>query len=191
MAPRLSVVVSYGGGAHGLSSDQAADLVARLMGEPGCDVSLIGPLDQLGDHETDRLMLEGLRESYVFISANPSAQVTAALLAYGILNQTTESAGQLPIRRRVIAIEVDSTSPTESVVHTVQSILRDMRTPVVTLGGMNGKGRMTAAKSISLSKLPVASENIKRNPENRQIPVETASAQWLDSLVDDLDDLDL
>lgn len=68
MSARLSVVLCQSSSGSPACRDVEGDLVARLIGSPGLDMSLIGSLDNFDPSGTDRLLLDGLSGDVAILS---------------------------------------------------------------------------------------------------------------------------
>ncbi|WP_164102661.1 hypothetical protein [Candidatus Laterigemmans baculatus] len=81
MSIRLNVVVSQSAGGTPQRRELESDLVARLIGAPGMDLSLIGPLESLAENSTDRLLLERLGGDLALLSWETPAVAAERLAA--------------------------------------------------------------------------------------------------------------
>lgn len=68
MSARLSVVLCQSSNGSPVRRDVEGDLVARLIGSAGLDMSLIGSLDNFDPSGTDRLLLDGLSGDAAILS---------------------------------------------------------------------------------------------------------------------------
>ena len=89
MSVRLNVVLSQSAGGSPAQRELEADVVARLLGAAGIDLSLIGSLERLGDSSTDRLMLEQLSGDVALLTWDHPAEAAERLAAAGVAGRRT------------------------------------------------------------------------------------------------------
>lgn len=99
MSIRLNVVLSQSAGGPPQRGDLESEVVARLIGAPGIDLSLIGPLESLAENSTDRLMLERLSGDLALLSWESPAAAAERL-----------AASQIPGRRAPHPLDPDATA---------------------------------------------------------------------------------
>jgi hypothetical protein len=80
---RLSVIVCQSSLASPGQRDTESDVVARLIGSPGIDLSLVGGLDKMDAAGTDRLVLERLNGDAAILAWHNPAEIADRLAALG------------------------------------------------------------------------------------------------------------
>ena len=81
---RLNVILCQSAAGSPQMRDLEGDLVARLIGAPGIDLSLVGDLETMDSAKTDRLVLESMAgEAAVLVWESPAASF-ARFAEYGI-----------------------------------------------------------------------------------------------------------
>jgi hypothetical protein len=104
MAVRLTVVISQVGQGSSKQQTLEAGLIAELIGRAGIDVSLIGPLSQVEQSATDRLVLEGISGDFAIVAWQTPERVMEQLAALQIsgrrsVHRADPHAGAGPGRR--------------------------------------------------------------------------------------------
>lgn len=201
MAVRLSVIYSSPRGGTAAQQSLEGDLVAQLIGEPGIDLNIIGPLERLPEEATDRLLLEGISGDFAFLgwqSPEKTSQVLTDLQMPGMrgAHRLDPAAAELArdtaaqpasIGRRWYLVDL-SQWDCEQIVAGLRGILASRRVSTVTLGGGVEK---SPAASVSQKKVT----NEAAAPAVVFPPVEVSDnsrsvregADDLDALMDDLD----
>jgi len=89
MAVRLNVILIEPATAGGAARRLAETMVGELIGRPGIDLALVGPLDRLAPDSTDRLTLDGITGDACVLDWQPAAAIHSALQAVGFLGRRT------------------------------------------------------------------------------------------------------
>lgn len=201
MATRLPVVLTLRAGLPGPLGDLAVELAGALMALPGCDISLIGALEQISATGTDRLMLEGLTGDFVIITDESPDKTENHLRRLELIRKPHE----LPVagigrQARILQITPDSTVP--SILGQVKEIWQARQIQVVSIGALGG--RIQTDTPGAPRPIPVVAREIKQEIVRETAPSPPVSGisrpsqgskesldPWLDSLVDRLDGMDL
>lgn len=84
MSVRLGVILCQAAGGTAAGRDLEGDLVNRLLGSPGLDLSLVGPLESLDPKGTDRLLLGGLLGDLAILSWHAPERALEFCYASGV-----------------------------------------------------------------------------------------------------------
>ncbi|XZE54445.1 hypothetical protein SH139x_000410 [Planctomycetaceae bacterium SH139] len=183
MSARLSIVLSQAGNQIANGRDIEGELVADLIGAAGMDLSLIGPLEQLGHAATDRLVIDGLTGDFALLTwdepAVSLAQLTAASVpgyraphqldpepaanqaAAVVGNAADAGVSEQPTRRRIYCFNLREHS-IASVRAGLEKILLTRQTPTISLGSLAASSRANRrsdeqqAKPLSTAESPSA-----------------------------------
>lgn len=180
MSARLSIVLSQAGNQIANGRDHEGELVADLMGAAGMDLSLIGPLEQLGQAATDRLVIDGLSGDFALLAWDEPAVSLAHLTAASVpgyraphqldpepaANQAAAVGGnaadagvsEQPATRRIYCFNLREHS-IASVRAGLDKILLTRRTPTISLGSLAAGSRANRRPDEQLAKSPSTAES--------------------------------
>lgn len=137
MAVRLTVVISQA--RQGTSKQQTLEacLIAELIGRSGIDVSLIGPLSQVEQSTTERLVLEGISGDFALVAWQTAEETMAQLAALQISAQRSAhradpQAGTEP-GRRIYCFDWNRFSTAEELAASLGQLLNERRVVTVSL----------------------------------------------------------
>ena len=144
MSVRLNIVMSQSTGNAPQASEVEGELVARLIGAPGFDLTLVGALERWQTSSTDQLALEGLSGDFALLTWQPLETAFQELADHGIVCQraphTLDAQCAPPSGgRRVYGVELERWSP-DQIFAGLQRLLQARRTPTVSIGigGLQG-----------------------------------------------------
>ncbi len=200
MSARLSIVLSQAGSQIANGRDLEGELVAHLIGSAGMDLSLIGPLEQLGQAATDQLVIDGLSGDFALLAWDEPAVSLAHLAAASVpgyraphqldpepaAQQSATPAGQTintgganqPAPRRIYCVNLRNHS-IASVRAGLEKILLARRTPTISLGslaaGSSDSSRRpdeqaTDSPARAESPATVRTEAARNHPSGKQSP---------------------
>ncbi len=190
MSIRLSIVLSQSTGGTAIQQDMEGDLVARLIGLPGLDLCLVGPLERSTQETTDRLVLEGLQGDFALLTWHAAEAAIELLRQAGQVGERVphaldpfapndsvskgeeQSGGKEAAGRRFYLVELRGKT-SEQVVDGLQQILAARRTKTVAIGISApalpiAKSPPQAAVSVS-GKVPASSSGAPELPHKPQV----------------------
>lgn len=203
MAVRLPVIVSQSAGGSNEQQGIEAGAVIQLMGLPGIDVSLIGPLGTGTLSSTDQLVLESQDRSFAIVAAEPPADTMAALRSLGLAGRRAahphDPEGETGQGRRVFCLHWADFDSSEAICQALQQILKDQQVVAVPIGlGAVGTGKTrktegtTRTPGTGTTEEPVSKPSPTTSPSPATSPAaHRVSNSDLDDLVEDLNDLNL
>lgn len=151
MSIRLSIVLSQSAGGTAMQQDMEGDLVARLIGMPGMDLCLVGPLERSTQDSTDRLVLEGLQGDFALLTWHAAEAVSELMRQAGQVGERVphaldphavdslaakgeeKSRAEAVAKRRFYLVELHGKTSAQ-VVAGLQQILASRRTKTVAIG---------------------------------------------------------
>ncbi len=195
MPIRLSLVLTQSPPAKAVATGSADAIVGELLGLPGIDLTLVGRLESIDEHSTDRLTLQSITGDIVFLDWQTAEQICTGLLSHGIEGvrwphphdlQADTTSGP-PGLRRIYAFDLRQFEKAAELRVALQSLHAEKQIKTIALGSLTPQ---VAQKSTiqSVAKM-----------EKRESPVRTPqspsrailSSGQLDALVDELDDFDV
>lgn len=202
MAVRLPVIVSQTAGGSNEQQGIEAGAVIQLMGLPGIDVSLIGPLGTGTLSSTDQLVLESQDRDFAIVTAQAPANTIAALRSLGLTGRRAahphDPEGETGQGRRVFCLRWADFDSSEAICQVLQQILKDQQIVAVPIGlGALGAGKTTKQAGTAGTQTPKGletAEKAENKPSSATSPPLAArrvSNSDLDDLVEDLNDLNL
>ncbi|MEM8666480.1 MAG: hypothetical protein AAGG48_03125 [Planctomycetota bacterium] len=214
MAVRLSVVMIQTPPASAAKQALAEQIVGEVIGLPGLDLTLVGPIRTLAESSTDRLSLEVISGDIAFLDWQPQEQAMAELAAIGFAGCRTPHANDpqpnsnhvMNPQRRIYAFDLGQFTQATDVKQALTQ-LRDhrqvktlsiglgppsKRTPAVPHGkpttGLTPQDATSEKTPVNMSTPKPATDRAAR-PSSPQ-PTTPANSIDLDHLLDQLDELD-
>lgn len=205
MAVRLPVIVSQTAGGSNEQQGVEAGAVIQLMGLPGIDVSLIGPLGTGTLSSTDQLVLESQDRDFAIVASQAPSNTIAALRSLGLTGRRAahprDPEGETGQGRRVFCLHWADFDSSEAICQALQQILKDQQIVAVPIGlgtAAKEKGKGTpGTKATERTKSPQGpgtAEGAANRPTAVTSPPPAGrrvSNSDLDDLVADLNDLNL
>ncbi len=206
MAVRLPVIVSQTAGGSNAQQGKEAGAVIQLMGIPGIDVSLIGPLSDGTLSSTDQLVLESQDRDFAIVASQSAADTMAALRSLGLSGRRAahqhDVEGETGQARRIFCLHWADFDSSEALCQALQQILKDRQTVAVPIllaptpsskSEPKGAGQATPSptKPQGASDPQGAATAAPAPFRSPPATAQRASNADLDSLVDDLNDLNL
>ena len=201
MPIKIPVVVSQSSNGSPDRKDLEESLVTKLMVEEVADVRIISSLEGVQPDSTDVLMLEQLSNDFALLAWQSADKCVAQLSAIGIKGRRAAHRGdpEAPNAqgRRIYVIDLSQWNRIEEVVEILSGCSTDRATQTVQIGMMPAKSALAKPAGKPIPQIPITT---------RDEPVNVASVQpihpdkdelsdrqeeSLESLVDQLDDLDL
>ena len=210
MAARLTVIMVHSPPANAAAQGIAESVVGEIIGRPGIDLTLVGPLDQIAPQSTDLLTLQGITGDVAVMDWRTSDDLVQKLNETGFPGVRAPHADDQeppspPIgQRRIYAFDLNQTTDAKQLCVALNNLLAERQVRTFTLGGVGSQVKSTAKPTASLplakpqpQKAP--SQLPESQPESRPEPQPESSANQranestsinLDDLVDQLDQLD-
>ncbi|MDA8743643.1 hypothetical protein N9N28_03315 [Rubripirellula amarantea] len=201
---RLSIILVHRAGKNDAGGSSAAldklteQLVGNLLGRPGIDVTLVGPLDDLQPGSTDALTLESMTGDVAVLTRVSIDQAMVQLASLGFAGQRARHLGDptAPVAsaaaRRIYAFDLHQPWTIQQWIDALER-LRQVKS-VKTFDLMPG-----ASRSVSDASKPVSprfqAEPIIKQSAHQSRPVGQSGSPpsdgHLDDLLDQLDQSDL
>ncbi|MGB7324968.1 MAG: hypothetical protein WBD31_08845 [Rubripirellula sp.] len=190
MAARLSVVMVHAAPPTATGKRVSERLVGELIGRPGMDLALVGPLGDLPPESTDRLTLESLAGDAVVMAWRPVAETMMDLQAIGISGARALHAGDpdgfsVPAgQRRIYGFDLSRFIAAEPVLQILQGMLQSSGVKTFSIGSLGASGTTGSASQAS---------GLAASPADKPLPKPfpaKAGGMDLDDLLDQLDESD-
>lgn len=207
MAVRLSVVMVHAPARTASAERTAEAIVGELIGRNGFDLTLVGPLDGLGESSADRISLGSLAGDVAVLDWQSPADTVAALARIGLTGQRSRhaldpSAPQATAQqRRIYAFDLTQVSRPGDVIEALCDLKSSCQVRTFTLGTSSTPppGSAIQPPVDAPQHLPAASRggssDIQKTSRREPSPAGSDSPASpetldLDDLVDRLDRLD-
>ena len=201
MAARLTVIMVHSPPANAAAQGIAESVVGEIIGRPGIDLTLVGPLDQIAPQSTDLLTLQGITGDVAVMDWRTSDDLVQKLNETGFPGVRAPHADDQeppspPIgQRRIYAFDLNQTTDAKQLCVALNNLLAERQVRTFTLGGISSQAKPAAKPTASLPTVKTQPQKEPSQPESsaRQGTKQRANESSpinLDDLVDQLDQLD-
>ena len=204
MAVRLSVIMVHSPPANAVAQQIAESVVGELIGRPGLDLTLVGPLQQIATDSSDRLTLESITGDTVVMDWREPDELIKTLAAIGFDGVRARHAFDpdaevpAPGLRRIYAVNLNQFDDAGPLCKGLMEMLSDRQVKTVSLAmpgvvvtpkqSSQPKNNPTTKPQSPAKQEPLQSPAVNASPPTERRPA--APEIDLDDLVDQLDELD-
>ncbi len=201
MAVRLSVIMIHTPPAGSGKQPLAESIVGELIGLPGIDLTLIGPLQSLAESSTDRLSLDAISGDVVTLDWQTPEQSLSDLSTIGFRGsralhtndpQPPENGANTP--RRIYAFDLNQFSDASTLVSALVQLRDHRQVKTISMSLAPPRQRPTAAKPMTnpMTKPAAATPIASPTSKTAEVPETPRKSELidLDELLDQLDQLD-
>ncbi len=142
MVARLTVVMIHTSPTHSRGARMAETLVGELIGRPGIDLVLVGPIADMDSNATDRLTLESIATDLAVLAWKPVSVTMEELAAIGFAGQRSPHVGDVdaepcpPDLRKIFAFDLNGFSEAVPVIESLQSLRRSQDVRTFSINGL-------------------------------------------------------
>ncbi|NNE00803.1 MAG: hypothetical protein HKN47_26105 [Pirellulaceae bacterium] len=160
MAVRLSVIMVHSAPANAAAQSLAESAVGELIGRPGIDMTLIGPLDQIAESSTDRLTLDSITADAAVLDWRSPQDLMDALATVGFRgvraphasDPASESAtGATVGQRKIYAFDLNHFATGAQLCTAVTQLLASKQVRTFALGNLAGPANRSGPSPIAQS----------------------------------------
>lgn len=203
MAVRLSVIMIHTPPAGSGKQSLAEAIVGELIGLPGIDLTLIGPIQSLAESSTDRLSIDAITGDVAMLDWQTPQQALSELSTIGFQGRRAPHANDpqppengVNAGRRIYSFDLSQVSDASTLVSALIQLRDHRQVKTVAMGLAPPRQRPTASSS-SLPIQPNPRNPVPQTPAlsksktaDKSETQKKSEAIDLDELLDQLDQLD-
>ncbi|MCP4891346.1 MAG: hypothetical protein GY904_32725 [Planctomycetaceae bacterium] len=203
MAVRLSVIMIHTPPAGSGKQSLAEAIVGELIGLPGIDLTLIGPIQSLAESSTDRLSIDAITGDVAMLDWRTPQQSLSELSTIGFQGRRAPHANDpqppengVNAGRRIYSFDLSQVSNASTLVSALIQLRDHRQVKTISMGLVTPRQRPTASSSpIPIHPVPVKPVTIEpASPKSKTADTPETQRKSesidLDELLDQLDQLD-
>ena len=171
MAVRLNVIMVHSPPATAAAQRMSESIVGELIGRPGIDLTLVGPLDQIREGTTDQLSLESITSDVAVLDWRVTTELEGVLASIGINgirwphrhDQTTKPMQPSEPARKIFAYDLNEFADAKTLCSALSDLLANRQVATFSLGSPTSLGDSTPSPSntVASGQSPSASPSPK------------------------------